>query len=126
MLDVGYIYGMMEQNNWYGFGMNGSTLVYNSTIGTQHSFQVGGVQKAYINSNGLAVNGDIYKYSSTAPPNANCIGYTSQVNISQLTNLALNASASYLTITLPYAGTYECSASVCLQYSCDYIYICII
>ena len=54
------------------------------------------------------------------------IGYTSQVNISQSTNLALNASASYLTITLPYAGTYECSASVCLQYSCDYIYICII
>ena len=54
--------------------------------------------------NGLSVNGNIYKYSSTAPPNANCIGCTSQVNISQSTNLALNASASYLTITLPYAG----------------------
>ena len=57
------------QNNCYGFGMNGSTLVYNSTIGTQHSFQVGGVQKAYINTYGLVVNGDIYKYSSTAPAN---------------------------------------------------------
>ena len=76
---------------------------------------------------GLSKNGNIYKYSSTAPPNANCIGYTSQVNISQYKlNIKYISMISYLTITLPYAGTYECSASVCLQYSCDYIYICII
>ena len=53
-----YLWNDGTQNNWYGFEMNGSTPVYYSTIGTQHSFQVGGVQKAYINSNGLAVNGD--------------------------------------------------------------------
>ena len=62
------------------------------------------VYKKYVNTNGLAVNGDVYKYPSAAPKNANCIGYSFQVNITQLTsNLTLNAFAAYLSISLPYA-----------------------
>ena len=103
---------------WYGIGMNNGTLVYNMPTGQQHNFQFDGVQKTYI-----SINGDIYKYSSAAPPNANCIGYSAQVNISQSTNETLNASASYLSINLPYAGTYDYCASIFLQYSCDYIFM---
>ena len=36
-----------------GFGMNGATLVYNTSTNAQHSFQVNDIQKAYINSNGF-------------------------------------------------------------------------
>ena len=118
-----------SQSTYYGGIINmfyGDTYINNALVATQSwciqnylsglgylQLAGGTISGNLICSNGLSVNGNIYKYSSTAPPNANCIGFTSQVNISQSTNLALNASASYLTITLLYAGTYECSASVC-------------
>ena len=71
-----------------------SDIVKNKIKIQQYVQLSGGTLSGNLNyGNGLSVNGNIYKYSSTAPPNANCIGYTSQVNISQSTNLALNASA---------------------------------
>ena len=77
----------------------------------------------YINNNGLAVNGDIYKYSSTAPANSNCIGYSQEVFISGSgVDLTFNTETYYLSLLLPNAGTYDCNASVCIQFGYDYVH----
>jgi len=47
--------GTPSSTDWYGFGMNGNTLVYNVPSGMIHSFQVNGTQIAYINSAGITV-----------------------------------------------------------------------
>ena len=62
-------------------------MVYNVPSATQHIFQTGSTQKACINTNGLAWNGDICKYPPAAPATANHIGYPSQETIKQLNNL---------------------------------------
>ena len=59
-------------NNWYGFGMNGSTLIYNTSSNSQHSFQIGGTQNTYINSNGLTCNNTITCNNLTSNNNITC------------------------------------------------------
>ena len=58
MQDVEYAYGA-SPNNWYGFGITGGTLIYNVPVNSKHSFQIDGVQEAYINSSGLTVTDTI-------------------------------------------------------------------
>ena len=51
--------GLRTSTDWYGFGMNGNTLVYNAPSSCIHSFQVNGTQLCYVNSTGLVMNGII-------------------------------------------------------------------
>ena len=56
--------------------MNGSTLVYNVTTNCKHSFQIGGIQEAYINSNGLTIIDTITCNNSTSNNNISCFSFT--------------------------------------------------
>ena len=66
-----FIYGA-SPNNWYGFGINGGTLVYNSPVNSKHSFQIDGIQEAYINSSGLTVADTIICNNLTSNNNITC------------------------------------------------------
>ena len=52
--------------------MNGSTLIYNTSSNSQHSFQIGGTQNTYINSNGLTCNNTITCNNLTSNNNITC------------------------------------------------------
>ena len=74
-------------------------------------------------SNNLILNGDIIKNSSIAPTNSNCIGYSQEVFISGSgIDLTFNTETYYLSLLLPNAGTYDCNASVCIQFGYDYVH----
>ena len=56
--------GLSTSTDWYGFGINGNTLVYNVPTSSIHSFQVNGTQSCYVNAAGLVMNGNKISFSN--------------------------------------------------------------
>ena len=52
--------------------MNGATLVYNCSVNAKHSFQIAGVQEAYINSSGLTITDTINSNALSVTNNISC------------------------------------------------------
>ena len=53
------LYNIDSLNNWYGFGMNASQLIYNTPSGACHIFQVNGSTIVSINSSGLNIGSNL-------------------------------------------------------------------
>ena len=51
--------GLPTSTDWYGFGMNVATLMYNIPSGTKHLFQTNGTEVVYINSTGITTPGNL-------------------------------------------------------------------
>ena len=88
---------LSTSTDWYGFGMNGNTLVYNVPSGMKHSFQINGVENTYINSTGI----------TTSSNNINC----STISINDSTGNAFIVGTgpnSWLFNTYPYASLNGC------------------
>ena len=68
--------------------MNYVSLVYSTSINANYSFQVNGVQEAYINSTGLNVNDDITCYSC----NTNTATVTSFLYVSNGIGIGITTS----------------------------------
>ena len=72
--------GLSTSMDWYGFGMNDNTLVYNVPSGMKHSFQINGTENTYIDSTGITSTNitcnSIQANPTQQPPNANIISDT--------------------------------------------------